>query len=212
MSAVWTITKGATALDLLASDYHLADELPLGTVPRSFEVLGGPGVDLPQITGYRTSDARVLPWRCEVYGDDGQDLEDNLNALFDVLPREGETATITIGRTGGDSTAELRLLAVADLDCAYGYKRDMGRAATVTCKLYCEPFTTSPTDTLYTASAISLPAVLDLSAMTGLHEAPLDIVLNAATANLHQVVMGVYPDEDAVIADFVHEEIGRAHV
>lgn len=207
MSAVWTITKGATALSLLADPYYLADELPLGTVPRAFDVLTGPTVDLPQIANYRTSDVRVLPWKCEVYGDDGQDLEDNLNALFDVLPGAGETATITIGRTDGTATAELELLAVSDLDAPYIYRRDMGRAAIVSCRLVCAPYTTSATDTLYSASAISLPCVLDLSAMTGQHEAPLELVLNAATADLHHVVAGVYPDEDAVIADFVKQAV-----
>jgi glycerophosphoryl diester phosphodiesterase len=204
MSAVWTITKGSTALSLLADPYYLADELPLGTVPRAFDILTGPTVDLPQIANYRTSDVRVLPWRCEVYGDDGQDLEDNLNALFDVLPRAGETATITIGRTDGTATAELELLAVSDLDAPYTYRRDMGRAAIVSCRLVCAPYATSATDTLYSAEAVSLPCVLDLSAMTGQHEAPLEF---AAAGHLHQAVAGVYPDGAATIADFIHKAV-----
>lgn len=55
------------------------------------------------------------------------------------------------------------------------------------------------------AHLISLPATIVLSAMHGQHEAPLELVL--AGTDLHHVAAGVYPDETAVVADFIHEAV-----
>lgn len=206
-AAVYTITKGAVALDLLAGDYYIAAELPIGNSPRSFEILSGPGMDLPRISAYHTSDARVVPFTCEVTGDDGQTLEDNLDALYTVLPGPGETATITVGRSDGDYTGTITVLAIDGLECRYDYSRDMAAFALVTCNLLCDPWVYGATDTLYDASAVTLPCVLDLSAMLGDHAAPLALLLDATSANLHQVVAGVYPADAQPVSTFVREAV-----
>lgn len=203
-AAVYTITKNGATLDLLAGHYLMAGELPIGTVPRSFTVLGGLGVDKPSIGAYSTADARVLPFACEVTGDTGQGLEDNLDALYAVLPGEGETATITLGRSGGAYTGTITVLAVSDVECIYGLARDVGHGAVVTCQLHCEPWVYSAAETLYSAAAVTIPAAIDLSAMTGDARTPLGVLLDATTANLHQVVAGVYP-EVAALTKFVVE-------
>lgn len=209
-AAACTLAKSGTTIDLLAGDYALVKYLPIGAVPRDFGVLSGSGVDIATVTRTDKSAPRVVRLVVEVSGTDGQDCEDNLNDLIAVLPDTGETATLSVTRTDGDAAVTLTVLAASDLECDYDLARDAGPRATLTVDLACEPYAYGAAATLYSASAVTVPCVLSLADMTGLHAAPLSVLLDATTANLHHVAAGVYPDASATIAKFVLETVDLA--
>jgi hypothetical protein len=204
---ILTLTKGANAVDLTTAPYSLiAEDIDLGGVTRDPSYDATPTADLAVFKATRTNEPRRIPLSVWVRESDADTLAASVNALISCLPDDSTTATLTVGATGASGTVEATARAVDGLvEKPYTKLEDGHCIGRVSFTLACDPWLLSPTDTLYSASAVTLPCVLDLSAMQGQHAAPLDLVLNATTANLHQVVAGVYPDDSAVIADFVHE-------
>jgi hypothetical protein len=70
-----------------------------------------------------------------------------------------------------------------------------------------EPWVYGAAETLFNAVATTLPCVLDLSAIVGDAAALLGLLLDATSANLHQVVAGVYPESAQALTKFVFEAV-----
>ncbi len=70
-----------------------------------------------------------------------------------------------------------------------------------------EPWVYGAPATLYSASSVSLPAVLDLSAMTGDAPAPLDVLFDASSADIHRLAAGIYPESGVAITKFVRKAV-----
>jgi len=211
-SPLYTLSKGASSLDLLASPY-LATSMYPGNVPRSIALEGGgPTDDLPQVGYISMSGERRIPLSVEVWGTTGDSCEANVRALIDMLPKvRGETSTLSIRRADGTNTCKATVLAVENLNCDYEHVRHVRYRALLTCDLICQPYLYSASaQTLYNAHTFALPAVVDLTAQIGQYRAPLDIAVTASGGGLARVFAGLYADATAAIGLFVRKAVDLA--
>jgi len=181
----------------------------LGKPARSAEQFGGPGLDIAAAgvidrSAWVESRFLVALWDTTVDA-----VNDRVAALAAQLR---DLASITVGLKGSVYTGTI-IPKVAEcieipLEAPWDSRLMNAHKTQVELVILREPWVYSALDALYTDESLAVPAVLDLSAITGNAAAPLDLLLTADSADLHQVIAGVYPDESAVITKFIRE----AHV
>lgn len=153
------LTKNGVTIALGVAPYYFFDEQDDGTIPRELQL--SYGEDLPQPGRTLTNRERRIPYQVEVRaaaGDDGQDLEDKVNALFAVLPADGETATLTISRADGAGSVTATIIGAENVQAPYGLSRDVGAFAIVSFDLIAEPFTYGTQQTITDTAQLVLPA------------------------------------------------------
>jgi len=182
--------------------------MSLGKPSRVAAEYGGPGVDIATLGAVDTSAHVEARFRIRVTG---ASLDATAAKVAAIADEVRDLATITVGLDGSAYTGtivptigecvEVPLEHPADAELIHAYRTTVDVIVRREAPLY------GATDPLFTAEALSVPAVRDLSAMKGQMAAPLDLLLDATTANLHQLVCGVYPDAPHAITKFVLEAV-----
>lgn len=182
----------------------LSDNLSLGAPHRIREQLGGPGVDIA--AAGPLDESAWVPAHWQVLFQDTS--VDGLVARVAALAAElRDLSAITVGLKGSAYTGTITPKNAECVEIPLAGSRAVSIwsefRTVVEIIVEREAPIRSAAETLYSASALSVPGVLDLSPMTGTMKSPLNVALNAATANLHQIVAGVYPDAPQPITKFV---------
>lgn len=176
----------------------------IGVPDRKAEEYGGPGVDIAALGPVDTS-AHVEAWFRIGFR---KTSVDTVTAYVDLLRAElRDLSTITVGLEGSAYTGTLTPTIARCIDVPVDSKLIQMYTTIVEVIVRREPWIYGPTDPLYTALALTIPAVLDLSAMAGQMAAPLDLLFDATATNLHQLVCGVYPDAPAALSKFIRKAV-----
>ena len=176
----------------------------LGKPTRSAESLGGPGVDIARAGALDVSAWAEAHFTIAIGGADVDDVTARVAALANELR---DLSAIIIGLKGSAHTG---MLIPTRTDCVeiplespWDSRLMNAHKTAVEIVVQREPWVYGAVTALYAAQALSLPAVLNLSAMLGQAAAPLNLLFDAATANLHQLVCGVYPDAPVALSKFI---------
>lgn len=180
----------------------------LGAPLRAAEQLGGPGSDIAASGPVDESAWVESVFNVAIAGSSVDDVSARIAAIAAELR---DLSDWTIGLKNSAYTGLLRVKLGHCIEVPLDYPWDgrlMNAAKTqVEIVIEREPWVYGETDTLYDAFAVTVPCALDLSAMIGDARAPLTLLLDAWSANLHQVIAGVYPADAQPISTFVREAV-----
>jgi len=182
--------------------------MDIGKPQRMRAQYGGPGVDIA-VAGPVDESAWVDAWfRIRVTG---ASLDATLAVVAAIADEVRDLATITVGLDGSAYTGQLvpKIGECVEVPLEHPAETELIHAHRTVIDVVVEREAPvyGAADQLYTAAALTIPAVRDLSAMKGQMAAPLDLLLDATATNLHQVVAGVYPDAPAGLAKFILEAV-----
>lgn len=172
----------------------------LGVPERSAAQLGGPGIDIAASGPVDESAWVEAHWRIRIEDSSVDGISARVAALAAELR---DLSTITVGLKGAAYTGTLvpKLAKRVELPLSTGLVWLYQETVEIVVQREAPVYTAATA--LYSAAALSLPAVLDLSAMTGDMPSPLDMLFDAATADIHQLVAGYYPAAAQPITKFV---------
>lgn len=209
---IFTLTKNGTTLDLNTDDYSPVGDSSFGAVGRDWSAESAPGMPAPRF-GPTTIGPRSIPVVREVTGTSADDLAAKISALIAVLPDDDTPTTVTMGGSGSSYTGTATARRVDGyVEKPYTFSEDVGYRTLVSFTLTCDPHLQTPTETLYDASAQTLPAVVSLSTMVGDGDPALDTELDFDALEVVKFYAGRYPDADATIATFARELVGATWV
>jgi hypothetical protein len=185
----------------------LLTDIVLGAPRRIREQLGGPGIDIAAAGALDESSWVNTRWQILIKGSSTDDVLTRIAALSAELR---DLSTITVGLKGSAYTGSIIPKNAECVEIPLGDDRSAALSndfwSVVEVRVEREPWAYGATEALYSATAKTLPCVLDLSAMIGDAPGPLDLLLVATSVNLHNIVAGVYP-EDADVATFVRRAV-----
>jgi hypothetical protein len=180
-------------------------EMELGIPKREAAEYGGPGFDIARLGAVDMSGLVESRFVIDVFGSDPDSI---VATVSQISASVRERASITIGLRGSAYTGTLVSVLGSCIEIPTDEPwRSMlarGERTRVEVTVKRDPYVYGPTETLADASAYDLPAVIDLSAQTGDHPAPLDILADFGAGEATQFFAGRYPDAGAATGDFVH--------
>jgi len=176
----------------------------LGKPQRVRPQYGGPGVDIAVAGPVDESAWAIARWTIELSDTSGDGVSARVAALAAELR---DLSAITVGMPNSAYTGTLTPKNAECLERPITAISPVAFAETVEVIVEREAWVYGATETPYDAEAVTIPCVLSLAAMLGDAPAPLNLLLEATAADLHQVVAGVYPDAPAALEKFVLEAV-----
>lgn len=180
--------------------------LELGTPRRTADTFSGPQYDIAAVGAIDTSDLVAMRFSLLVSDSSVDGLGDRIAALGAELR---DLADITVGLKGSEHTGTIKPRIAACPETRMSSPYDgmyVNRcAAVVDVGVMREPWVYGPETVLHDAYVMTIPGVRDLSAMSTLGAAPLTLEVEATSADLHQLLAGVYPADSKPKATFIME-------
>lgn len=184
---------------------HLV-RLDLGKPQRTAEVFYGPQFDLARTGAMDTSELVEMQFSVQITDSTVDGVGDRIATLAAALR---DLSDITVGLKGSDNTGTVKPRITSPPAIRSGSPYDslwMNKyKAVVDVSLLREPWVYGAEVTLHNAAAMTIPGVRDLAAMTGLAPAPLTVEVSAAAADIHQLLLGVYPTDSTAKEAFIFE-------
>ena len=180
----------------------------LGAPLRLAEEYGGPSVDIARLGAVDTSSLVDSSFAIEVSGHSIDEVT-AVVAVFAASLRELETITVSLD--GSTYVGHLVPRNASFIEIPLETLLIETYLTRIEIHIRREPWVYAPRETIVSDLGVDVPGVLNLGGQQGIAAAPLNILVSGfglghpAGLNLACVYAGWYPDETAVIADFVRE-------